>query len=93
MKAQYSQKDYWNERFKKDQGHFDWYAGWKELKNYIKTLIEPSSSILVVGCGNSRMSEEMYKDKFENIVNIDISDVVVERMNTLNTCKNMKCNE
>lgn len=91
MKGNYSQKDYWNERFKKEQGHFDWYAGWKELRRYITPLIDQSSCILVVGCGNSKMSEEMYFDKYEKIVNIDISDVVVDKMNSLNKCKNMKC--
>ena len=31
----------------------------------------------MVGCGNSLLSEKMYKDDFKHILNIDISDVVI----------------
>jgi len=31
----------------------------------------------MVGCGNSELSEEMFKDGFENILNIDISETVI----------------
>ena len=32
----------------------------------------------MVGCGNSRLSERMYNDDYKNILNIDISDVVID---------------
>jgi 2-polyprenyl-3-methyl-5-hydroxy-6-metoxy-1,4-benzoquinol methylase len=62
------------------KGNFDWYAGWPELKEYLLDYMSPESNILMVGCGNSRMSEHMYKDNFKNITNIDISNVVVDKM-------------
>lgn len=31
----------------------------------------------MVGCGNSKLSEDMYDDGYKDIINIDISDVVV----------------
>jgi len=38
--------------------------------------------ILMVGCGNSRMSEHMVQDGYgvKSIINIDISPVVIDRM-------------
>lgn len=42
--------------------------------------IEKSSSILVVGCGNSKLSEQMYDDGYRTIVNIDISQTVIDQM-------------
>ncbi|KAF6984563.1 hypothetical protein CFC21_002549 [Triticum aestivum] len=34
----------------------------------------------MLGCGNSLLSEDMVKDGYQNIVNIDISSVVIEQM-------------
>ena len=81
----YADKDFWNDRFKESDGFFDWYANWSQLKNYIEALIKPEDNpkILMVGCGNSRLSGEMYNDGYTNITNIDISDVVIEKMKTV----------
>ncbi|CAF2113322.1 hypothetical protein Bca4012_095793 [Brassica carinata] len=36
----------------------------------------------MVGCGNSLMSEDMVKDGYEDIMNVDISSVAIEMMRT-----------
>ncbi|KAI3459688.1 hypothetical protein Pfo_016351 [Paulownia fortunei] len=37
-------------------------------------------SILVPGCGNSRLSEHLYDAGFTNIINVDFSNVVISDM-------------
>ena len=76
----YSKKSFWNERFKKSDSNFDWYADWEQLEKYFKVFLTQDSTILMVGCGNSKMSSQMYKSNFKNITNIDISDVVIGKM-------------
>jgi len=49
----------------------------------IKEYVKPEYEILNVGCGNSKISEEMYNDGYENITNIDISAAVIKHMNDL----------
>lgn len=44
----------------------------------------------MVGCGNSKLSEEMYEDGYKSITNIDISSVVVENMKKYYEEKDMK---
>lgn len=34
----------------------------------------------MLGCGNSRLSEEMYDDGYRNIVNVDYSSTVINQM-------------
>lgn len=34
----------------------------------------------MVGCGNSKLSQQMYEAGYKNICNIDISPVVIEQM-------------
>ena len=36
--------------------------------------------VVCTGCGNSSLSEDMYRDGFHNITNVDYSTVVVENM-------------
>lgn len=38
----------------------------------------------MVGCGNSRLSEEMYDVGYHSIANIDISDIVIKQMREKN---------
>ena len=34
----------------------------------------------MLGCGNSKMSEEMFEDGFQNITSVDISFTVIKQM-------------
>eukprot|EP00747_Dinoflagellata_sp_TGD_P167081 gnl/TRDRNA2_/TRDRNA2_190913_c0_seq1.p1 gnl/TRDRNA2_/TRDRNA2_190913_c0~~gnl/TRDRNA2_/TRDRNA2_190913_c0_seq1.p1 ORF type:complete len:391 (+),score=91.17 gnl/TRDRNA2_/TRDRNA2_190913_c0_seq1:98-1270(+) len=48
------------------------------LGDFVRPYIDASSKILMLGCGNSDMSEKMYVAGFEDIVNIDVSKAVVD---------------
>ena len=92
-RSEYANKDFWNDRFRESDGFFDWYADWDQLSQ-IKDLVSCDSNpkILMVGCGNSKLSEQMYKDGYTDIVNIDISDVVISKMTEIysTSCPLMK---
>jgi ubiquinone/menaquinone biosynthesis C-methylase UbiE len=76
----YSKKEFWNNRFSSTEGNFDWYADWTQLKPHFTPLLTNESLILNVGCGNSKMSNQMYQDNFKSITNIDISNIVISKM-------------
>ena len=78
--AQYGKAEYWEERYTRDAEPFDWYQRWSGVKDIVSQYISATQQILHVGCGNSRLSEEMYDDGFLNSINIDISQVVVKAM-------------
>ena len=42
--------------------------------------MKKEDSVLLAGCGNSRLSEDMYEDGYSSVANIDISRVVVDQM-------------
>ncbi|CDW90415.1 hydroxyacid oxidase 1 [Stylonychia lemnae] len=83
-REEYAKKDFWNDRFKESKGFFDWYAKWDQIKPKFLELFpletHRHSSFLMVGCGNSKLSEEMYKEGFQQVTNMDISDVVLQKM-------------
>jgi 2-polyprenyl-3-methyl-5-hydroxy-6-metoxy-1,4-benzoquinol methylase len=51
------------------------------LKNaYAEYNLNIEDRILMVGCGNSKLSYQMWEAGYKNIVNIDISPSVIEQM-------------
>ena len=78
--AQYGKTSYWDERYTKDPEPFDWYQRYSGIQELIAKYIKKDDSILMSGCGNSRLSEDMYEDGFQSIANIDISRVVIDQM-------------
>lgn len=76
----YGKAEYWDERYRANDTTFDWFVSYDALKDVIQPLVKPDSKILVVGCGNSRLSAQLYDSGFHNIVNIDISEIVINQM-------------
>lgn len=46
--------------------------------------------VLELGCGNSQLCDELYKDGITEITCIDLSAVAVEKMRTRLLCKGFK---
>ncbi|KAL5633345.1 hypothetical protein ACGC1H_003741 [Rhizoctonia solani] len=79
----YEGKDYWDERYQSEEGRqpFDWFKSYKDIKEILEVYIPRKNvRILMLGCGNSTLSEDMYQDGYQNIVNIDFSPVVIQHM-------------
>ena len=78
--AQFGKPEYWEDLYLRDTENFDWYQRYSGVKDIVTQYINPTDQILNIGCGNSRMSEEMYEEGYENITNIDISKTVINAM-------------
>ncbi|KAL9250710.1 eEF1A lysine and N-terminal methyltransferase-like protein [Drosera capensis] len=83
----YGEAWYWDNRYSKDLSAsaseavgFDWYQKYSSLAPLIRLYVALHNRVLVVGCGNSAFSEGMLDDGYQDIVNIDISSVVIEAM-------------
>ena len=90
--SDYGNPDYWDERYLKTaEQMFDWLESYNSLKYLIREC-EPDKTarVLVLGCGNAEFSEDMYADGYINIVNIDISSVVIEQMQNRNANSTME---
>lgn len=78
--SDYGSPQYWDDRYKESEKPFDWYFGWKRLSKEIKGQYSASDNVLVLGCGNSEMSDDMLVEGFPRIVSIDISPSVIVQM-------------
>ena len=77
---QFAEEDYWN-KFFKNRKEFEWYAEYNHLKDVFNKYIKFNDSLLIIGCGNSSLSAELYDYGFKNNISVDISEVVVQQMN------------
>ena len=75
----YKLKEYWDTRFSKEET-FEWCKSYGDFKDLLCKHVRKSDRILMLGCGNSMLSEDMYNDGYRNIVNIDFSSIVVNNM-------------
>ncbi|MBA0647811.1 hypothetical protein Goklo_015628 [Gossypium klotzschianum] len=89
----YGEPWYWDNRYAHESAPFDWYQKYPALASLIHLYVpHRHERILVVGCGNSVFSEDMVNDGYEDVVNVDISSVVIEAMQTkYSNCQQLKC--
>ena len=77
--ASYGKIEYWEDRYQKDKEQFDWLQrfnapnGSTIMPDTIAQYCLSNSAILIVGCGNSRLPEEMHDNGYQHITCIDFS--------------------
>mmetsp|Transcript_110908 Transcript_110908/g.192289 ORF Transcript_110908/g.192289 Transcript_110908/m.192289 type:complete len:286 (+) Transcript_110908:111-968(+) len=79
----YGDANYWSVRYSTTVNEpFDWYVRWEQLKESLTSILDPEKKpkILVLGCGTSTLSEEMYAEGFEDITNVDSCQELVEAL-------------
>lgn len=82
--SEFASEKYWNEFFnKRGKETFEWYGElWQHATAVFKYLKDPNDQILIIGCGNSTLSTDLYDcTSCKNITSIDISEVVIRQMN------------
>ena len=83
---QFQEEGYWSKFFqdKQTKQGFEWYATFEEIDYYLKQSIkDKESKVLVVGCGNSLLSEKLQKGiqlGKDKVVSIDFEEKVIKHM-------------
>jgi len=86
--SEFRSKQYWDDFFlKRESSAFEWYGDYTELSVHVERTIKPTDRILVIGCGNSNFSSDLYDKGFHNIVNLDFSELVIKEMIHKNTSR------
>jgi hypothetical protein len=83
---EFRSKTYWDKFFQeRGKDAFEWYGNYEEMKEVILgSAPAMNSRILVIGCGNSEFSHDMYDGGYKCIRNQDYSSIVIEEMKSKN---------
>jgi EEF1A lysine methyltransferase 4 len=77
----YGSASYWDERYATVTDAYDWYQDYSTLRSFLQPYLKDKSiEILIPGCGSSTLGGDLYKLGYQNITNVDISEVVVNQM-------------
>ena len=77
----YSSLKYWEGRYLNEHMEiFEWYQTYDTLKEKIIDYIKPEDQILNIGCGTSKLAEDLYIDEIRNVTNIDFSENAIKIM-------------
>lgn len=78
--GEYVTQVYWEGRFEKESSK-EWLCTYEDVKARIATYIhDKNCRILVLGCGNSALSSQLYDDGYSNITSADFSEIVIKNM-------------
>lgn len=77
--SRYREKEYWDKRFIKED-KYEWLCSYNDVKDYIVRDVSADDKILVLGCGNSTFSAELYDAGFQNVTSVDFSPNVIDAM-------------
>lgn len=80
--ADYFSSRFWDDFYEDEREPFEWYHPYAMVRGIIRQWAGEEDKIIILGCGNSRMAEDMVEDGYKSIVNIDFSRVVIEQMKT-----------
>jgi hypothetical protein len=61
------------------------------LQEHVKRTIKKADRMLIIGCGNSEISADLFDNKYTNITNLDFSPLVIEEMIEKNRYRYVTC--
>ncbi|XP_063049025.1 EEF1A lysine methyltransferase 4 [Engraulis encrasicolus] len=77
--SKYKDVEYWDDRYKTEHS-FEWFGDLSKFHHLLQDSVNKEDSILVLGCGNSAMSVDLYEAGFTRITNIDYSAICIDTM-------------
>jgi ubiquinone/menaquinone biosynthesis C-methylase UbiE len=81
-------RSYWDSFFAKRGGaSFEWYGEWSDLRDAFRAVVPDTARVLVIGCGNSELSERLFDMGVGSIVSVDFSEPVIAEMRTRTASK------
>ncbi|XP_070262787.1 endothelin-converting enzyme 2 isoform X4 [Myotis yumanensis] len=78
----YREVQYWDQRYRDaaDSAPYEWFGDFSSFRALLEPELRPEDRILVLGCGNSALSYELYLGGFPDVTSVDYSSVVVAAM-------------
>ncbi|XP_064372781.1 EEF1A lysine methyltransferase 4 isoform X2 [Dromaius novaehollandiae] len=79
--GRYRERGFWDARYREAGAEpQEWLGGLSRFRRQLEAELRPGDRILVLGCGNSALSHDLYELGYTDITSIDFSPVCIEAM-------------
>lgn len=85
---EFRSKEYWDTFFEqRGDEAFEWYGDYKDLRAHVIRHVSPHDKLLMLGCGNSSFSADLYDNGCTDIINVDFSETLIASMREQNLAR------
>lgn len=69
------------------EDEYEWFKGLSEFRHLLLPHLQPSDRILIVGCGNSLLPIDLWREGFRNVTSVDLSPAAIDKMASRSTAE------
>ncbi len=62
------------------EDEYEWFKGFAEFRHLLLPHLKPCDRILILGCGNSLLPLDLWREGFREITSVDLSPAVIQKM-------------
>jgi ubiquinone/menaquinone biosynthesis C-methylase UbiE len=73
-------KDYWDKSYKSKEAPTEWFIPYRTFSSFVHKHCPKNLRVLVVGCGTSSLSFEMYEEGYKSMHSVDYSSEAIAEM-------------
>ena len=77
---EFGQMEYWDNGYKTGEAPPEWFIPYQTFAKIVRKHVRKDGSVVVIGCGTSSLTEEMYEEGYKNIRSMDYSPEAINEM-------------
>ncbi|PIN97497.1 hypothetical protein AB205_0113450, partial [Aquarana catesbeiana] len=89
VSAMYKESGYWDTRYERERalpeaGGHEWFGPYEDFAHLVRRQLRSGLRVLVLGCGTSSLSTDLYAEGVSPIISIDYSPICIKEMTERN---------
>ncbi|OHT16902.1 endothelin-converting enzyme 2-like protein [Tritrichomonas foetus] len=77
---EFGKMEYWDDGYKTGEAPAEWFIPYQTFAKFVRKHVPKDKSVLVIGCGTSSLSNEMYEEGYTQMSSMDYSPEAIEEM-------------
>lgn len=77
---EFGKMKYWDDGYKTGEAPAEWFIPYSTIHDFVHKHLDTNKKVLVIGCGTSSLSNDMYEEGYKDIQSMDYSPEAIEEM-------------